>query len=68
MQEKIKQRTIIFSSVDSNNIISGIKNKLLAFMSVLDSYPRIRNQLCLIQYCSTYECPSCLKEQCDHED
>jgi trehalose-6-phosphate synthase len=68
LQEKIKQRTIIFSSVDRNHIISGIKNKLLAFMSVLDSYPRIRNQLCLIQYCSAYECPSCLKEKCDHED
>jgi trehalose 6-phosphate synthase/phosphatase len=66
--EKTKQRNLIFSSVDRNHIISGVKNKLLAFLSCLDSFPRIRNSACLVQYSGPYECPICLKTECGHED
>ena len=62
--EKTKQRNLIFSSVDRNHVISGIKNKLLAYLQCLDSYPRIRNNVCLVQYTGPYECPKCLLSSC----
>jgi trehalose 6-phosphate synthase/phosphatase len=63
-----KQRNVIFSSVDRNHVFNGIKNKLLAFQQVLENIPRYRNQLCLVQYMTPYECPQCLQSQCEHED
>jgi trehalose-6-phosphate synthase len=46
--EKTKQRNLIFSSVDRNHIISGIKNKFIAYLQCLDNYPRLRNAVCLV--------------------
>ena len=46
--ERTRQRTNIISSVDRNHIISGIKNKFLAYKNLLDSYPGIKNQVCLV--------------------
>lgn len=46
--EKTKKRNLIFSSVDRNHIISGIKNKFIAYLQCLDNYPRLRNAVCLV--------------------
>jgi trehalose-6-phosphate synthase len=45
---KIGQRSIVFGSYDRNSVISGIRNKLTAYLAFLDNYPRSRNQVCLI--------------------
>ena len=66
--DKTKSRTLIFSSVDRNHVISGLKNKLLAYLKCLDKYPMMKNKVCLVQYSGPHECPVCLKSQCLHED
>lgn len=64
---KTQTRNLIFSSVDRNHIISGLKNKLLAYLQCLDNFPRIRNKVCLVQYADPYECPTCFLSECSHD-
>lgn len=59
LYSKTKQRNLIFSSVDRNHVISGLTNKLTAYLQCLDNFPRIRNSVCLVQYVDPYECPQC---------
>jgi trehalose-6-phosphate synthase len=46
----------IMTSIDTFHPISGLKNKLLAFLEFLRKYPSYRNKIILIQYVTPILC------------
>lgn len=50
--QKLTKKRIVIASVDKLSPLSGIKNKLIAFKELLEQYPKFREKLVLIQYCT----------------
>ena len=48
--QMIGDRSEVFCSIDRHHMISGIRNKLAAYQTFLDAYPRTNSMTCLIQY------------------
>lgn len=50
------RKTIIFASIDTFHPISGVKNKLMAYIEFLRKYPGYRGRIMFIQYVTPILC------------
>lgn len=50
--QKLVKRRIAIASVDKLSPLSGIKNKLISFKELLEQYPKYRDKLIMVQYCT----------------
>jgi len=53
LRAEITSKQFIFCSYDRLHPLSGLSNKLLAFNQLLETYPRLRKDVCLVQYVVT---------------